>query len=67
MDNSRVHRSREVNDFMEQNGLHNAPQPPYSPDLAQSDFYLFGYLKTKLKEIEFSSVEELKQWIIDEF
>ena len=67
IDNSRVHRSNEVKNFMQQNHLKNAPQPPYSPDLAPSDFYLFGYLKQKLKEIEFSSVDELKQWIIDEF
>ena len=25
------------------------PQPPYSPDLAPSDFFLFGYLKMKLE------------------
>ena len=67
MDNSRVHRSKKVKTFMQDKSLHNAPQPPYSPDLAPSDFYLFGYLKYKLKERQFSSVEELKQWIIDEF
>jgi hypothetical protein len=25
------------------------PQPAYSPDMAPSDFFLFGYLKAKLQ------------------
>ena len=67
MDNSRVHRSTMVNNFMMDNKLKNAPHPPYSPDLAPSDFYLFGYLKHKMIGLEFSSVDELKQYIIHEF
>ena len=67
MDNSRVHRSTEVKLFNKENGLKNAPHPAYSPDLAPSDFFLFGYLKHKMIGKEFSSVEELKQWIIHEF
>jgi hypothetical protein len=36
-----------------------APHPPYSPDLAPSDFFLFGYLNRELRSCFFSSVEEL--------
>jgi hypothetical protein len=36
-----------------------APHPPYSPDLAPSDFFLFGYLKRELRDCFFSSAEEL--------
>jgi hypothetical protein len=28
--------------------MKQAPHPPYSPDLAPSDFFLFGYAKGKL-------------------
>jgi hypothetical protein len=28
------------------------PQPPYSPDLAPSDFYLLPTVKEKLKQIQ---------------
>jgi histone-lysine N-methyltransferase SETMAR len=33
------------------------PHPPYSPDLAPSDFYLFQKLKTKLRGIRFENYE----------
>jgi hypothetical protein len=28
--------------------MKRAPHPPYSPDLAPCDFYLFGYVKDRL-------------------
>lgn len=67
MDNSRVHRSKAVQSFLKNSGLHTAPHPPYSPDLAPSDFYLFGILKHKLIGMEFASVDELIQWIVLNF
>jgi transposase len=30
--------------FMEENGMARDPQPPYSPDLAPSEFYLIGHV-----------------------
>ena len=33
--------------------------PPYSPDLAPSDFFLFGYLKAYLEGMNFESFEEM--------
>jgi hypothetical protein len=47
--------------------IHLARHPPYSPDLAQSDFFLFGYLKEKILGIEFESSEALFGWINPEF
>jgi len=35
------------------------PHPPYSPDLAPSDFWLFGYLKQQLDT--YSDSESLKK------
>jgi transposase len=35
------------------------PQPPYSPDLAPCDFFLFPKMKLKLKGRRFESNEEI--------
>ena len=37
------------------------PHPPYSPDLAPSDFFLFSKLKEHLKGISFKDTNETKQ------
>ncbi|CAK9818121.1 Histone-lysine N-methyltransferase SETMAR [Anthophora quadrimaculata] len=36
------------------------PQPPYSPNLAPCDFFLFPKLKSVLKGRRFDSVEDIK-------
>jgi len=36
------------------------PHPPYSPDLAPSDFFLFPKLKMKLKRRRFQTLEEIQ-------
>ena len=36
------------------------PHPPYSPDLAPSDFFLFPKLKMKLKGRRFQTLEEIQ-------
>jgi hypothetical protein len=38
--------------------LKAAPHPPYSPDLAPSDFYLFGYAKGYLTGPLFEGADE---------
>jgi transposase len=58
-DNSRCHTAKVVLDFVSQNGVRVAPHPPYSPDIAPSDFFLFGYLKHELRGSCFHIVEEL--------
>jgi hypothetical protein len=47
-----------MSNFCEENGLRFAPHPSYSPDLTPSDFFLFGYVKKRLKEMVFPSYEE---------
>jgi transposase len=37
------------------------PQPPYCPDLAPADFFLFPKLKCTLKVRRFQTVEEIKK------
>jgi transposase len=48
-----------MSNFSEDNGLRLAFHPPYSPDLAPSDFLLFGCVKERLKGMVFPSSEEL--------
>jgi hypothetical protein len=45
--------------FCEENRLRLAPRPPYSPDLAPSNFFLFAHIKKSLKGTVFPSYEEL--------
>jgi hypothetical protein len=36
------------------------PQPPYSPDLAPCDIFLFPKMKLKLKGRRFDTIEEIQ-------
>jgi histone-lysine N-methyltransferase SETMAR len=53
-DNTRPHTAKMTSQFMEQNSMQRAPHPAYSPDLAPSDFYLFGYVKQFLSGCQFA-------------
>jgi hypothetical protein len=59
MDNSRVHTAKIVKDFLSSSIFLELPHPPYSSDIAPSDFYLFGTVKGKLKGKVFESCDEL--------
>jgi histone-lysine N-methyltransferase SETMAR len=41
-DNARPHTAKMSRDYAGFNRMKQAPHPPYSPDLAHSDFFLFG-------------------------
>jgi histone-lysine N-methyltransferase SETMAR len=58
-DNARTDTAQKCRTFCEENGMRLAPHSPYSYDLAPSDFFLFGYVKERLKEMVFPSYEEL--------
>ena len=49
-DNAPAHSSLLVRDFLAETNTTVMPQPPYSPDLAPSDFFLFPKLKKPMKE-----------------
>jgi hypothetical protein len=49
---------------MDDNGIRTASHPPYSPDLAPSDFFLFGPVKTSLRRMVFESAEELLEAVM---
>jgi hypothetical protein len=38
--------------------MKSAPHPPYSPDLAPSDYYLFGYVKRCLSGLSFEDTDQ---------
>jgi histone-lysine N-methyltransferase SETMAR len=58
-DNATVHTAQKWRTFCEENELRLAPHPTYSPYLALSNFFLFSYVKERLKGMVFPSYEEL--------
>ena len=65
VDNARPHTAKKSTQTMEYLGLKKVHHPTYSPDIAPSDFFLFGYAKEKLKGIKFNSRDELIQKVIE--
>ena len=63
-DNARPHISKKVLEYLESHDMERAPHPPFSPDIAPADFYLFGYIKGLLAGRSFSSIDELLSAVI---
>ena len=59
-DNAPAHSLLLVRDFLAKTNTTVMPQPPYSPDLAPSDLFLFPELKKPMKGHRFSTIEEIK-------
>jgi [histone H3]-lysine36 N-dimethyltransferase SETMAR len=57
-DNASSHTSRQTNEFLTTENIELMSHPPYSPDLAPNDFFLFPYIKDKLRGQRFTSAEE---------
>ena len=55
--NAPVHNSILVTDYLTKMGIETVPQPPYSPDLAPCDFWLFP----KLRDSRYETIEEMKE------
>ena len=55
-DNASVHNSILVTDYLSKMGVKTVAQPPYSPDLAPCDFWLFP----KLRSCRYETIEEMK-------
>jgi transposase len=56
-----AHASLLIREFLAKNESTVVPQPPYSPDLAPADFFLFLKLKSTLKGRRFESIEEIEE------
>ena len=60
-DNAPVHNSILVTDYLTKMGIKTVPLPPYSPDFASCDFWLFPKLKEKLRGCLYETIEEMKE------
>lgn len=59
-DNAPIHTSSVSMATIERCGLNLLPHPPYSPDLAPSDFFLFNHLKKHLRGQVFANKHDLR-------
>ncbi|UYV61773.1 hypothetical protein LAZ67_1006451 [Cordylochernes scorpioides] len=59
-DNAPAHTSLLVRDFLAKNNTLMMPQPPYSPNLAPCDFFLFPKLKRPMKGRRYATLDEIK-------
>ena len=56
-DNAPVHNSILVTDYSTKMGIKTVPHPPFSPDLAPCDFWLFP----KLRGCRYETIEKMKE------
>lgn len=59
-DNARPHTARITREKLLQLGWEILPHPPYSPDLAPSDYHLFRSLQDFLRDKRYDSEEDIK-------
>jgi transposase len=59
-DNAPCHTALSVREFLAKNSIPVVPHPPYSPDLAPCNFFLFARLKSTLKGKRFQDVVEIQ-------
>ena len=57
MDNTPVHNSILVTDYLTKMGIKTVPHPPYSSELAPCDFWLFP----KIRGCRYEKIEEIKE------
>jgi histone-lysine N-methyltransferase SETMAR len=60
-DNAPIHRVLVTSEFLAHNSIITFPHPPYSPDMAPCDFFLFPKMKLKLKGRCFDRVEGIQR------
>ena len=69
-DNAPSHRSALIKNWIKDKAnesLIQWPQPPYSPDMAPSDFYFFRNFSKWMKEKEFKGEEDLRNQVEEYF
>ena len=60
-ENAPVHNSILVTDYLTKMDIKTVAHPPYCPDLAPCDFYLFYKLKEKLRSCRYETIGEMKE------
>jgi transposase len=63
-DNARPHTTNATIDALETLKFEVLSHPPYSPDLAPSDFHFFLHFKRDLKGTHFTSDDEVKEAVM---
>lgn len=64
-DNARPHVAIPVKNHLNRQNWEILPHPPYSPDLAPSDYHLFRSMQSALAQQHFTSYENVKKWVDD--
>ena len=65
-DNVPAHTALSVQQFLgEKKNMTVIPHPPYSPDLASCEFFLFSHKKGQMKEKRFADASEVKKKTLD--
>ncbi|GFX87619.1 uncharacterized protein TNCV_2465121 [Trichonephila clavipes] len=64
-DNARPHTANRTTALVERFGWEMMSHPPYSPDLAPSDFHLFPELKKNLGGTQFQTDEEVQNAVVN--
>lgn len=64
-DGARAHIGPPVKNAIEKLGWEVLAHPPYSPDLAPSDYHLFRSMQHSLAGKQFTKLEDAKKWIDD--
>ena len=59
-DNAQCHTSLLVRQFLSNKNITVCPHPPYSPDLAPCDFWLFPKVKMTMKGKRFESIQDIE-------
>lgn len=62
-DNARAHTAYVTLDKLEELGWECLPHPPYSPDLALSDYHLFRSMQHHLADKSFKDLNEIEIWV----
>ena len=62
-DNARPHVAKVVQETLESLTWDVLPHPPYSSDIAPSDYYLYRSMAHGLAKQDFISYEEAKNWV----
>lgn len=62
-DNARPHVAKPIKDTIEEFKWDVLPHPPYSPDIAPSDYHLFRSMAHGLGEQRFQNRQEIQEWL----
>ena len=62
-DNAPAHSARLTKETISSLGWELLPHPPYSPDLAPSDYQLFSSMGHSLAEQHFNNFEDVRKWL----